>query len=89
VPCGIDPQALIPKIAGIDDLQELCDHVDDHILVRMPEKVHFVDASILLIVLEDGIDYIFNLIGDGIHKISLLWKRVAQERGEVNQIDIA
>ena len=67
VPDVVDPVALLPGSAGVDDAHQLCDHVDDNFFVRMGEMVDFVDSTATAIVLQNGVHDPLYLFFHGCH----------------------
>ena len=63
---------LIPGIARIHDPAELCDHVDHHILIRMPLEIDLINIPSVSVVLQDRIHNRFDPLFDRMHGDHLL-----------------
>ena len=68
----VDAESLIPGGAGVDDAQELADHVDDNRFVRVAEVIHLVNGPAVAIILQNAVNDGFHLFFNGGHGLSLL-----------------
>ena len=86
----IDAVGFIPVVAGVDNPQQLLNHVGDDFLVRMAEQVDFVNIPSALIVGENAIHHTLNLRFNGIHDdtpLCCLYHTMGSKSiGAVNQI---
>ena len=68
VPHVVDAVGFVPGGAGVDDADELSDHVDDDCLVRLAEVVHLVDGPPVAVVLQNVVHNTLNLGFNGGHR---------------------
>ena len=72
VPGIIDPVGLLLGVAGINDSQQLADHINDDLLVRIALGCQLVDGPAMAVILQNGVNNAFNLGFDGSHRKFLL-----------------
>ena len=69
----IEAVGFVPVEAGIDDSQQLLDHIGDDCLVGVAEQVDLVDVPVAVVVAENGVDDGFDLLFDQIHENPSFW----------------
>ena len=72
VPGVVDPVGLFLGIAGIDDAQQLADHIDNDLLVGITFGSQFVNGTAVAVILQNGVHNAFDLGFNGSHRIFLL-----------------
>ena len=75
MPGVIDPVGLFLGIAGVDDPQQLANHIDDDLLIGITFGGQLVNGPAVAVILQNGVHNAFNLGFDGSHNRFLLASR--------------
>ena len=85
MPGVVDPVGLIPGVAGVDNPDQLADHVNDHFLVRLLERVQPVDGSAVAVVQKNTVHNALNALLNGCHFHRSNATSLTQETPPVNE----
>ena len=72
VPGVVDAVSLLLGIAGVNDPQQLADHIDDDLLIRITLGRQLVNGTAVTVVLQNGVHDAFDLGFNGSHNRFLL-----------------
>ena len=59
---NVDLVGGVPEIARIHDLHQIVDDLDDHKAVRLGEQFHFVDGTVMRVIVQNGVDNIIYIM---------------------------
>ena len=86
VPGVVDPVGFIPGEAGVDDPDQLADHINDHFLVRLLEGVQSVDSPAVAVVQQNAVHNTLNALLNGCHFHPSNATSLTQETPPVNEL---